>query len=333
MENISIKKEGPDLTQGTPTALTEDTASCRALHADAIVPTTGAFFMLTSNGAELTPDLADRSAFIRIAKQPDGYRWSKYGGEELSEHVKNRRVHYLGCIYSVLSEWIRQGKPQIDGAPHRFWQWACSMDWIVRNLFGLSPLLNGHKQVQKETGSSILVFLRQAAIKVQQEGRLGEEFRPFELVQLAQTHHLSIPSVKDITDDRAPASLGRQLGRLFTEGDTFTLDASFHVVRKLIRVKRKDGQGYDDGKSYAFFRTTVDPDDSSGPFDRGGPKSDPTNPSPRQKDPTTVEPTLEPRSNENLTSTVVSHPPQHHGVTGQNATNPRSTRSNTSIFA
>ena len=139
-------------------ALTEDAASCRKLHAEAIVSTKGAFFMLTSNGAELTPDLADRSSFIRIAKQPDGYRWSKYGGEELSEHVKNRRVHYLGCIYSVLSEWIRQGKPQIEGAPHRFWQWACSMDWIVRNLFGLSPLLDGHKQVQKETGSSILVF-------------------------------------------------------------------------------------------------------------------------------------------------------------------------------
>jgi hypothetical protein len=320
-------------------ALTEDTASCRALHADAIVSTKGAFFMLTSNGAELTPDLADRCSFIRITKQPDGYRWHRYGGEELSEHVKNQRVHYLGCVYSVLSEWIRRGNPQTEGVHHRFWQWAGSMDWIVQNLFGLPPLLDGHRQVQKEVASAILVFLRQIAIKVQKEDRLGEEFTAFTLVELAQRHDLSVPGVKDNSDGTAHKSLGRQLGPCFGEQDTLTLDGFFQLVRRSKKVKRDDGNGHFDTKVYIFFGTTVDPDASGGPFNCGGPKNNCGNRKPGpsmsdsdKKQPTTVDTTVEPQLIQKPTSTVVHQSPQHQGVTEQNTTGPQLTQLNTSVF-
>src|ERR1700730_1104161 len=108
-------------------ALTQKCAAARALHADAMVSTEHAFFMLTSNGAEFSPDLSDRSVFIRIQKQADGYRSHKFeDGKKAMQHVQSQRTFYLGCVYSVLSEWIRQGKPQIDGSPHRFEDWAGS---------------------------------------------------------------------------------------------------------------------------------------------------------------------------------------------------------------
>jgi Bifunctional DNA primase/polymerase, N-terminal len=319
-------------------ALTEDTASCRALHSDGIVPTKGAFFMLTSNGAELTPDLADRCCFVRIMKRPDGYQWSKYAdGEYLSRHVENLRVYYLGCIYSVLSEWIRQGKPQNEGAPHRFWEWAGSMDWIVRNIFGLSPLLDGHRQVQKEVASSILVFLRQAGIKVQLEGRLGEELTAFALIQLAQRHDLTIPGVKDNTDEKAHQALGLKLSPCFKDKDSIELDGSLTVVRKVKKVKREDGTGYFDTKVYVFFGPAVGPDASSGPFNCGGPKSGPTTPGADKKEPTTahtaVGPAVEPQLEVIPSSTAVSQPPQHQAVADEKTTGPQLAQLDSSVFA
>src|SRR5262249_21399357 len=100
-------------------ALTEDRVSCRSLHRSAMPFTKRAFFMLASKGVEVTLDLADRSCFVRIVKQEEGYEWSLYDGEELSDHIKHRRGYYLGCIYSVLKEWIQKGKPRNKGS-HRF---------------------------------------------------------------------------------------------------------------------------------------------------------------------------------------------------------------------
>jgi hypothetical protein len=149
----------------------------------------------------------------------------------------------LGCVYSALSQWIREGKPKTSAAGiHRFRQWAACMDWLVQNLFSLPPLLDGHRQVQKEVASDILTFLRQVAIKVEQEGQLGEEFIASALVELAQRHHVTIPGIKDATDENAHKSLGRQMGRCFRDGDTLALDSSFQIVRKATSVKREDGE-------------------------------------------------------------------------------------------
>ena len=238
-------------------ATTEDTASCRTLHISATVSTKGVFFMITSNGVELSPDLADRSVFVRIIKQDDEYQWSTYGdgSQELSEYVKTNRTYYLGCIYSILSEWIRQGKPKNQGR-HRFHQWAGSMDWIVRNLFHLPPLLNGHKEVQREVASPIFVFLRAAAIQVEKEGMLGDQLTASALVELAQQHNLTIPGVKEYDDGQAPKTLGLHLGRVFKENDTLNLDAAYQVVRISKNVKKDDG-GYNSGKAYVFFKSAA----------------------------------------------------------------------------
>jgi hypothetical protein len=317
--------------------LTEDFASCRKLHAEAIVSTRGAFFMLTSNGAEVTPDLADRCSFVRITKQPDDYKWH-WEGDELIERVKDRRAYYLGCVYSALSQWIREGKPKTSAAGiHRFRQWAACMDWLVQNLFSLPPLLDGHRQVQKEVASDILTFLRQVAIKVEQEGQLGEEFIASALVELAQRHHVTIPGIKDATDENAHKSLGRQMGRCFRDGDTLALDSSFQIVRKATSVKRDDGNGYNPGKAYVFFRTTADPGSSSGPFNSGNPsngqKPGPASSCGGEEQATTAETTAEPLLNENTASTVVTQPAHHQGVTEQKTSLPLVSLLNIPVFA
>lgn len=297
-------------------ALTEDKAPCRALHTEGEVSTKGAFFMMTSNGAELTEDLSDRSCFVRIIKQDEDYKWV-WEGDELLVHVKDKWSYYLGCIYSVLSEWIRRGKPSTTAVNlHRFRSWAGSMDWIVRNLFGLKPLLDGHKEVQKTVASPILVFLRQAAIHLKKEGRIGEELKALDLIQLAQNHDLSIQGIKDLSDERAHQVLGSKLFPLFKASNTLKLDESFMVIRKEENVKRDSGGAYE-RKHYVFFEITPPPQYPSAPPTApptapgsGDPKSGPGEslPSPT---------TQELAKNDHITSGFTpdpqySAPPPHH---------------------
>jgi hypothetical protein len=210
------------------------------------------------------------------------------------------------------------------------------MDWLVQNLFSLPPLLDGHREVQKAVASDILTFLRQAAIKIEQQRQLGEEFMASGLIELAIRHNLTIGGIKDLREENAHKTLGKYLAPYFKPGDTLNLDARFQIIRKSTSVKRDDGNGYFDSKVYVFIGTTVDPESSTGPFNCGGPKSDPPNPSPGTKHPssggTTVDTTVEPQLNENPASTVVSQPPQHQGVTTEKSPLSQLTQLNTSVF-
>jgi hypothetical protein len=327
-------------------ALTQKCAAARALHADAMVSTEHAFFMLTSNGAEFSPDLSDRSVFVRIQKQADGYRWHKFeDGKKAMQHVQSQRTFYLGCVYSILSEWVRQGKPQIDGSPHRFEDWAGSMDWIVQHLFSLPPLLDGHREVQKQVASPILVFLRQAAIQVEKEGLLADPLKASALVELAQRHNLTFPGLKDY-DDQAAKTLGIRLGQVFKQSDTLNLD-SYQIVRVASTVKRDDNKGYNPAPAYVFFRTPGSPDlqkgpsdrgnpESNGPSDRGNPELSPNTPSGGEKDPVSPDslqlPCNSPASQKVATSRG-TQPPQHQVDTSQKPAFPLPPLEVSSIFS
>src|SRR5258707_2922314 len=61
-------------------------------------------WMLSSNKAETTPDLANRSIITQIRKQPPGYDFKKFDEGDLLAHVRARNDYYLSCILSVLRQ-------------------------------------------------------------------------------------------------------------------------------------------------------------------------------------------------------------------------------------
>jgi hypothetical protein len=88
----------------------------------------------TSNGFETTADMENRAIRIALRKQREGYEFRRFHGDVLS-YICAHRAFFLRCIYSILSEWIRQGRPGTHETRHSFRQWAQALDWILQNIF------------------------------------------------------------------------------------------------------------------------------------------------------------------------------------------------------
>jgi len=62
------------------------------------------FFMATSNGMESTADLANRCCIIRLRKQQQDYKFRRWDGKDLLEHVREKHDYYLGCVFSIIKD-------------------------------------------------------------------------------------------------------------------------------------------------------------------------------------------------------------------------------------
>jgi hypothetical protein len=58
--------------------------------------------MMTSNKAEMTIDLANRSSCVHILKQPDGFQFPRYPEGDLLTHVQAQQPRYLGAVFAVI---------------------------------------------------------------------------------------------------------------------------------------------------------------------------------------------------------------------------------------
>jgi hypothetical protein len=103
-------------------------------------------WMGTSNRAEATEDLANRSIITRIRKKPLNYTFRRFNGLGLLEHVEREKDYYLSCIFAVIKEWFEKGKPCNAVADHDFREWCGVTDWIVQKIFKLPPLLENHQE-------------------------------------------------------------------------------------------------------------------------------------------------------------------------------------------
>jgi hypothetical protein len=88
----------------------------------------------TSNGFKTTPDMENRAIRIALLKQREGYEFRRFRGNVLT-YISAHRAFYLRCIYSIMSEWIRQGRPGTRETRHSFREWTRAMDWILQNIF------------------------------------------------------------------------------------------------------------------------------------------------------------------------------------------------------
>jgi hypothetical protein len=200
---------------------------------------------MTSNGLEATRDLANRANICRIRKRP-GFAYRDTLGE-----LQRRQPYFLGAVFSLVAEWIASGKPRSKDCRHDFREWNQTLDWIVRELVGCAPLMEGHEAAQERVSNPALCWLRAVALAVEAENRLGLPLIASELVEVSELHGLEIPG-KPTNEDRAKRQVGMLAKQLFRDGDALDVDG-FSVARDVRYQNRPEG-GAVDVKTYTFSK-------------------------------------------------------------------------------
>jgi hypothetical protein len=206
----------------------------RAYSRSVQVKTNRVCWMLSSNKAETTPDLANRSIITRIRKQAPGYAFKTFDEGDLLRHVEAKSDYYLSCVLSVLREWYSKGRPRTDDTRHDFREWCQTLDWIVQNIFGCSPLLEGHRSEQARISNPNLNWLRDVGVCAEKDDRLEKALKPAEISELCEAHGIDIPGCSTRTDDdQKSMTTGKILKRLFA--NTNTIEVGSYLIRRETR--------------------------------------------------------------------------------------------------
>lgn len=236
LDNVRGKIDSPAIES----FLTEDNYTARAPYREPVeIDPRRVVVMFTSNKADVTTDLANRSSCVRILKQPEGYTFKLYPEGDILDHVRARQTQYLGAIFAIVRAWYEAGRPRTTETRHDFRPWAQSLDWITRNLLDAGPLLDGHRETQERMTNPVLNWLRDVALQVVHAKRDREWLRTGDMVDLLdEAGHLppGVPEGADLTDHEvrktAQQATGRKLGVCFRSGDTVSMDG--------IRIERRE---------------------------------------------------------------------------------------------
>jgi hypothetical protein len=212
--------------------LTEDSFLARAPHQAAVeIDPRRVILHLTSNRADITIDLANRSSCVRILKQPDGYRFREYPEGDILDHVRAHQPHYLGAVFAVVRAWHRAGKPKTSETRHDFRPWATALDWIVQNICHAGPLLDGHRETQVRMATPALNWLRDVALAVRDSGQLDVWLRAAQLADILAESSADLPGLPDGADaddeeirKKILQAIGRRLRQCFRSQHTQTID-------------------------------------------------------------------------------------------------------------
>lgn len=211
----------------TESFLTEDTYLARAPYTGNIeIDTKRVVVMLTSNKAEITPDLANRSCIVRIRKQPPSYVFRSFREGDLLAHIRANQSRYLGAVFSVVRAWHEAGRPRQEVGGHDFRPWAGTLSWIIENVFHAPPLLEGHRDAQARVASPNLTWLRDIAIAVDRAGRLGQPLRPAAILEIAEgleAQQSELPE-GDESPSAAAMAIGRKMNSCLNKGEHVSID-------------------------------------------------------------------------------------------------------------
>jgi len=225
--------------------------SCRALRTSADVDARPFNWQLSTNGTEFTRDIANRSIITRIRKQPREYQFKEYVEGSLEAHVAALQPFYLGAVFSIIQEWSRNGCPKTNETRHDFRGWCQSLDWIVQNIFGLSPLLDGHREEQARTANPAMQWLREVTMAARGAKRLDCELTTAQLVGIAEDAAIDFPG-NAASKEEPPQRAGKLLGRVFKESDGQPVNVDGLTVTRTERPLHVEGRGYETQKIYTI---------------------------------------------------------------------------------
>jgi hypothetical protein len=208
--------------------------------------------MISSNKAEFSRDMANRSVITRVEKKI-GYEFTR---NPLAE-IESNPGYFLGCVATVVRKWAEAGCPHTAGIDHDFRAWAGAMDWIVQNLAGLPPLLDGHREAQARTADPILGALRQLALAIEESGDLDKQLPASRLWEIAADHEIQMPGVDTAPCDEAGRKdairrLGVKLGPVFRNEYSVTID--HFTIERLEDTIERDHHGPELRKFYRFTK-------------------------------------------------------------------------------
>lgn len=216
---------------------------CRALRTSATVDTTPFTWQLSTNGAEFTRDIANRSIISRIRKQPEAYTFKKYSEGDVLAHVTAKQPYFLGCVFAVVKVWVLLGKLKTNDTRHDFRGWTQALDWIVQTMFRLPPLLDGHADEQKRVGNPNFQWLRDIGLAVIAQGSGDRLLSATALVEISDTAGLTLPGRSDSTA-KPCLRVGQVLATLFKTANVVDAQTSELVVDGTT-VRRVTRQHYD----------------------------------------------------------------------------------------
>ncbi|HMP71774.1 MAG TPA: hypothetical protein PKE55_00775 [Kiritimatiellia bacterium] len=226
-------------SQAVESFLTEDTYTARAPFREPVdIDPRRVVLMLTSNKADMTPDLANRASCVRILKRKDGFQFRAYPEGDVLEHVRARQPEFLGAVHSVIRAWYEAGQPRTTETRHDFRRWAQTLDWICQNLLKSGPIMDGHRETQQRMTNPALNWLRDVALDVIHGGHSGQWLRASDLLdRMEDAGHLP-PGFKenaDLTDEdtrkKSLQAIGRKMAACFRTGDTISID-SMEIKRR-----------------------------------------------------------------------------------------------------
>ncbi len=188
--------------------------------------------MFTSNKADVTKDLANRSSCVRIMKQPDTYQYRRYPEGDILDRVRAQQPRYLGAVFAVVRAWHAAGKPRTEDTRHDFKAWAQTLDWIVQNLLGAAPLLDGHRETQQRMTNPALNWLRDVTLAVVRQGKASQWLIASDILDcIEEAGDIVTPGLREganLEDDlvrrQALSQIGKLMKRCFSGGDTVEVD-------------------------------------------------------------------------------------------------------------
>lgn len=229
-------------------AITESPIEARALRISGLVDPSRTVLLMTSNKAEFTRDLANRSNFVRIRKRPDGYRFRDWGCS-IVEHVRRHQPRYLGSLFTVITEWHARDKPTASDAGHDFRRWAGIIRWILVDLLGLADPIAEVRQIQARVTSKARNWLRDIVLAVVKRGQAGATLTASDIRDVAIAEGLEVPGWAEGEESTgsdarmrvAAQQVGKRLGVLFGPGDDVkTLQEGEWVLRRAVRQRAVD---------------------------------------------------------------------------------------------
>jgi Bifunctional DNA primase/polymerase, N-terminal len=226
--------------------------------------------MMTGNtGFVLTEDQGSRSYLSKLKKQNNPC-WLKEG-VNLGTYVANHWGYYLGCVFGILREWERQGKPRSVGSALRFIDWEETIDAIVQGVCGLPRPTEGMKADQDKASSEELQWLEKVGEMVEEEGDIwspGSDCTPValkavDLYELCFMNEVDVPG-KEIRgrgslEEILPRRIGIIMKKLFKNAAAESVTvAGLHCHRVTLETPKVSG-GFNTTHGYVFTRSADRP--------------------------------------------------------------------------
>ena len=213
---------------------------CRGFRANGRVNVSPFIWQLSTNGAQLTRDLANRACIIRIIKQPPTYEFKKFREGDLLAHVRGMGGLYLTAVFELIRTWAERGKPTTLESRHDFREWTQALDWIVQNLCGLPPLLDGHREQQLRTGDRKLQWLRDILLAAGLKDNSSRGFTASQMLEIAESSGIDFPGGP--SKENSVMRVGKILSQIFGQAvDEIIEIDGFRVTRSKLPIHTNHG--------------------------------------------------------------------------------------------